>query len=37
MEAQPELFIRVVPDKSNNTITLTDSGVGMTKVRTAAC
>ena len=31
LEAQPELFIRVVPDKTANTLTITDSGIGMTK------
>merc|ERR1712025_1109347 len=31
LEAQPELFIRVVPDKTANTLTLIDSGIGMTK------
>jgi hypothetical protein len=32
MDAQPELFIRIVPDKTNNTVTIQDSGIGMTKV-----
>jgi len=31
LEAQPELFIHIVPDKTNNTLTITDSGIGMTK------
>merc|ERR1712091_680428 len=31
LEAQPELFIRAVPDKTANTLTITDSGIGMTK------
>merc|ERR1711970_518602 len=31
LDAQPEMFIRLVPDKSNNTLTIIDSGVGMTK------
>ncbi|NJA59802.1 molecular chaperone HtpG, partial [Streptomyces sp. NEAU-H3] len=31
MAAQPELFIHVSPDKTNNTLTLIDSGCGMTK------
>merc|ERR1712216_1041595 len=31
LESQPELFIHIVPDKTNNTLTIVDSGVGMTK------
>jgi molecular chaperone HtpG len=31
LEPQPELFIRVIPDKSNNTLTIWDSGIGMVK------
>ena len=31
LEAQKELFIKIVPDVENKTITLIDSGVGMTK------
>merc|ERR1712216_1056485 len=31
LESQPELFIHVIPDKTNNTISIIDSGVGMTK------
>ena len=31
LDAQPELFIHITPDKANNTVTITDSGVGMTK------
>ena len=31
LESQPELFIHIVPDKTNNTLTIIDSGVGMTK------
>lgn len=31
LEAQPELFIRLVPDKANKTLSIIDSGVGMTK------
>ncbi len=32
LDGQPELFIHIIPDKSNNTITIVDSGIGMTKV-----
>ncbi|CAI0546503.1 unnamed protein product [Linum tenue] len=31
LDAQPELFIRLVPDKANKTLSIIDSGVGMTK------
>ena len=31
LESQPELFIHVIPDKTNNTLTLIDAGIGMTK------
>merc|ERR1712225_181105 len=31
LETEKDLFIRVAADKSNNTLTLTDSGIGMTK------
>jgi molecular chaperone HtpG len=31
LEAQPELFIHLIPDKENKTLTIVDSGVGMTK------
>lgn len=31
LDAQPELFIHIVPDKTSNTLTIIDSGVGMTK------
>eukprot|EP00451_Oxyrrhis_marina_P016409 CAMPEP_0204314746 /NCGR_PEP_ID=MMETSP0469-20131031/4385_1 /ASSEMBLY_ACC=CAM_ASM_000384 /TAXON_ID=2969 /ORGANISM="Oxyrrhis marina" /LENGTH=706 /DNA_ID=CAMNT_0051295289 /DNA_START=57 /DNA_END=2177 /DNA_ORIENTATION=- len=31
VEAQPDFFIKIVPDKTNNTLTIEDSGIGMTK------
>ncbi|CAA6670144.1 unnamed protein product [Spirodela intermedia] len=31
LDAQPELFIHIVPDKASNTISIIDSGIGMTK------
>ncbi|CAH2071892.1 unnamed protein product, partial [Thlaspi arvense] len=31
LDGQPELFIHIIPDKSNNTLTIIDSGIGMTK------
>ena len=31
LDAQPELFIRLIPDKAARTLTIEDSGVGMTK------
>merc|ERR1712022_47407 len=31
LESEKDLFIHVAADKSNNTLTLTDSGIGMTK------
>lgn len=31
LDAQPELFIRLVPDKSSKTLSIIDSGIGMTK------
>merc|ERR1711898_4238 len=31
LDQNPELYIHLVPDKSNNTLTIIDSGVGMTK------
>merc|ERR1712060_92533 len=30
-KAQLELFIHIVPDKTNNSLTIIDSGIGMTK------
>jgi len=31
LDAQLELFIRLVPDKANKTLLIIDSGIGMTK------
>jgi len=31
LDSQPDLFIHIIPDKTNNTITVHDSGIGMTK------
>eukprot|EP00899_Mesostigma_viride_P005527 jgi/Mesvir1/14976/Mv14638-RA.1 len=31
LDAEPEFFIHIIPDKANNTLTLIDSGIGMTK------
>jgi len=31
LESQPELRIQLIPDKVNNTLTIEDSGIGMTK------
>mmetsp|Transcript_21510 Transcript_21510/g.65748 ORF Transcript_21510/g.65748 Transcript_21510/m.65748 type:complete len:706 (-) Transcript_21510:149-2266(-) len=31
LEGEPEMEIRLVPDKANNTLTIEDTGIGMTK------
>jgi molecular chaperone HtpG len=32
LASEPELEIRIIPDKANNTLTLEDTGIGMTKL-----
>ncbi|KAG7599482.1 Histidine kinase/HSP90-like ATPase superfamily [Arabidopsis suecica] len=34
LDGQPELFIHIIPDKTNNTLTIIDSGIGMAKADT---
>lgn len=31
MEVEPNFKIKIIPDKTNNTITIWDTGIGMTK------
>jgi len=31
LETEPKMEIKIIPDKTNNTLTLIDSGIGMTK------
>ncbi|CAI9117532.1 OLC1v1018932C1 [Oldenlandia corymbosa var. corymbosa] len=31
LDSQPDLFIHLIPDKTNNTLSIVDSGIGMTK------
>lgn len=31
LESNPELYIHIIPDKTNKTLTIIDSGIGMTK------
>lgn len=31
LKEQPNMYIRIIPDKTSNTLTLEDSGIGMTK------
>jgi hypothetical protein len=37
LDSQPELFIHIIPDKTNNTLTIIDSGIGMTKAGMLFC
>merc|ERR1712146_740059 len=32
IEAQPNFYIKIVPDKTNSTITIEDSGIGMRRM-----
>ena len=31
LDSNPELYIHIIPDKTNRTLTIVDSGIGMTK------
>merc|ERR1712000_581351 len=31
LESEPKFYIRIIPDNTNNTLTIWDSGIGMTK------
>lgn len=31
LETEPNLEIKIIPDKTNNTLTIIDTGIGMTK------
>merc|ERR1712010_400931 len=31
LDSEPEMHIKLIPDKANNTLTIEDSGIGMTK------
>ena len=33
LDSGKDLYIKVIPDKANNTLTIIDTGIGMTKVR----
>ena len=32
LDGQPKLFIHIIPDKTNNTLSIIDNGIDMTKV-----
>lgn len=31
VDIEPNFFIKIIPDKTNNTLTIIDTGIGMTK------
>merc|ERR1712174_66502 len=31
LDSEPDMHIKLIPDKANNTLTIEDSGIGMTK------
>ena len=31
MDKEPNFIIRIIPDRTNNTLTIEDTGIGMTK------
>ena len=33
LDSGKDLYIKIIPDKANNTLTIIDTGIGMTKVR----
>eukprot|EP01088_Endostelium_zonatum_P020970 TRINITY_DN79_c0_g1_i1.p1 TRINITY_DN79_c0_g1~~TRINITY_DN79_c0_g1_i1.p1 ORF type:complete len:722 (-),score=228.81 TRINITY_DN79_c0_g1_i1:67-2232(-) len=37
LESNPELYIRIIPDKDAKTVTIVDSGIGMTKADLVNC
>jgi molecular chaperone HtpG len=37
LESEPSLYIRIVPDKTNNTLFIEDSGIGMSKTDLIQC
>jgi len=31
MDVEPDMHIKIIPDKTNGTLTIQDTGIGMTK------